>query len=182
MAGDGYRSVGAIDRAWQDRRQLTPFLSAALIASVHAICRDWARRKRACDLSRLAARKRRTPFSRGDVDRKRACDLSRPTRRRPTQHRRDFAPPRPLARARPLNAKRAPRICGARVPSLRNPRQFETKIASISVFTCSSVCSRAIAISFTMSERAVSSMRRSPNESCLSVLRRYKSRRTSATS
>ena len=50
--------------------------------------------------------------------------------------------------------------------------QFATKIASISVLTCSSVCSRAIAISFTMSVRAVSSMRRSPKESCLSVFRR----------
>jgi hypothetical protein len=60
--------------------------------------------------------------------------------------------------------------------------QFERKIASISFLTCSSVWPRAIAISFTISERAVSSMRRSPKESCLSVLRRYRSRRTSATS
>src|SRR5688572_16397125 len=60
--------------------------------------------------------------------------------------------------------------------------QFEKKIASISVFTSSSVWVRAIAISFTIRPRAVSSMRRSPNESCLLALRRYRSRSTSATS
>lgn len=61
-------------------------------------------------------------------------------------------------------------------------RQLEKKMASISSRTCCSVCSRAIAISFTIRERAVSSMRRSPNESCLLALSRYRSRRTSATS
>jgi hypothetical protein len=60
--------------------------------------------------------------------------------------------------------------------------QFEKKIASISFFTSSSVCLRAMAISFTISVRAVSSMRRSPNESCLFAFRRYRSRSTSATS
>ena len=50
--------------------------------------------------------------------------------------------------------------------------QFATKIASISVLTCSSVCRRAMAISFTMSERAVSSILRSPKLSCLSVFKR----------
>jgi len=64
---------------------------------------------------------------------------------------------------------------------VRGP-QFEMKIDSISVFTCSSVWARAIAISFTIKPRAVSSMRRSPNDSCLSVFSRYRSRRTSATS
>ena len=59
-----------------------------------------------------------------------------------------------------------------RAPLVDDRLQFERKIASISVRTCSSVCARAIAISFTISDRAVSSMRRSPNESCLSVLRR----------
>ena len=51
-------------------------------------------------------------------------------------------------------------------------RQFETKIDSISVLTWSSVCFRAIAISLTISVRAVSSIRRSPKESCLSVFSR----------
>jgi len=58
---------------------------------------------------------------------------------------------------------------------LRVPRfdgQFDTKIDSISVLTWSSVCARAIAISLTMSVRAVSSIRRSPKESCLSVFSR----------
>ena len=50
--------------------------------------------------------------------------------------------------------------------------QLATKMASISALTCSSVCLRAIAISLTMSERAVSSIRRSPKLSCLSVFRR----------
>jgi hypothetical protein len=60
--------------------------------------------------------------------------------------------------------------------------QFAKKIDSISLRTFSSVCARAIAISFTISVRAVSSMRRSPKESCLFAFRRYKSRKTSATS
>jgi hypothetical protein len=60
--------------------------------------------------------------------------------------------------------------------------QFATKIASISALTLSSVCLRAIAISLTMRDRAVSSILRSPKLNCLSVFRRYKSRKTSATS
>jgi tetratricopeptide (TPR) repeat protein len=60
--------------------------------------------------------------------------------------------------------------------------QLVRKIASISFFTCSSVWLREMAISLTISVRAVSSMRRSPKESCLSVFKRYRSRRTSATS
>ena len=76
--------------------------------------------------------------------------------------------------ARALNTKKNARRIRARAFALLTTRsnQFEKKIASISVLTCSSVCSRAIAISFTISVRAVSSMRRSPNESCLSVFRR----------
>ena len=45
--------------------------------------------------------------------------------------------------------------------------QLVKKIASISSFTASSVWLRAMAISLTISVRAVSSMRRSPNDSCL---------------
>ena len=75
------------------------------------------------------------------------------------------------SRIRPPRSERAPHLPVERA-SLRMQLQFETKIASISVLTCSSVCLRAIAISLTMSVRAVSSMRRSPNLSCLSVFRR----------
>ena len=59
----------------------------------------------------------------------------------------------------------------ARLPS-ENENQFAKKIDSISLRTFSSVCARAIAISFTISVRAVSSMRRSPKDSCLLALRR----------
>ena len=69
------------------------------------------------------------------------------------------------------NAKRAPRV-GTRVRLLVTENQFAKKIDSISLRTFSSVWARAIAISFTIRVRAVSSMRRSPKESCLLALRR----------
>jgi hypothetical protein len=86
--------------------------------------------------------------------------------RRDTRARRDLAlwlARGALGRARYF-ANRSRRIARA--------GQFGTKIASISVRTFSSVCRRATAISFTMSDRAVSSIRRSPKLSCLSVFSR----------